>query len=149
MPKFNDSAMAKFDREYIFTPLYGRTQKDTDYEGDELDWRPIDAIHGASVSELGSLGAIANALFDEACDELGEDPEDGFIDFCEFMDADEYVGNMGPAALNRAEGVNAVMTCGYTGYMPSGKGRPVGVEIAGVVTRLDPDKINVHISCME
>lgn len=27
--------MAKFDSEYIFTPLYGRTQRDTDYEGED------------------------------------------------------------------------------------------------------------------
>lgn len=149
MPQFRESDMAKFDREYTFTPLYGRLQRDTDCEGDELDWRPIGAIDGTSISELGSLGAIAKALFREACDGLGEDSyEDSFVDFCEFMDADEYIGNMGSAALNRAEGVNAVMTCGYTGYMPSGKGRPVGMEIAGVVNRLNPDRINIHISCM-
>lgn len=149
MPQFRESDMAKFDSEYIFTPLYGRTQRDTDYEGEEFDWRPINAIDGNSVSELGSLGSIAKALFTETCDELGEDPEDGFVDFCEFMDAQEYIGNVGPAALKQAEGANAVMSCGYTGYMPTGKGRPIGMEIAGVVTKINPDPVNIHISCID
>lgn len=85
MTQFRNSDMDKFDSEYIFTPLYGRTQRDTDYEGEEFDWRPINAINGTSVSKLDSLGAIAKALFTETCDKLGEDYEDGFVDFCEFM----------------------------------------------------------------
>lgn len=60
-----------------------------------------------------------------------------------------FNGNVGPAALKQAEGANAVMSCGYTGYMPTGKGRPVGMEIAGVVTKLNPDPVNIHISCMD
>ena len=149
MTQFRDSDMAKFDSEYIFTPLYGRTQRDTDYEGEEFDWRPIDVIGGASVSELGSLGSIARALFTETCNKLREDPEDGFVDFCEFMGTQEYIGNVGPAALKQAEGANAVMSCGYSAYMPTGKGRPVGMEIAGMVTKINPDPVNIHISCID
>lgn len=38
---------------------------------------------------------------------------------------------------------------GCTAVVTAGKGRPVGLEIAGMVTKINPDPVNIHISCMD
>lgn len=158
MPQFRESDMDKFNREYIFRPVAIRIQRDDDYVGEVFDWELIKSFGGVDLKEYTtfsndertSLSNTAKNLYLKACETVGEDPEDSFVDFCELMDVDEYIANVGMEATeNLPDNVNAVMCCGFTAYTPSKRSRPVGLELAGVVESIYPDSIKVHISCMD